>query len=258
MQKQDEDKFIAGVHQRTDLSQYLRILFADRPIGPVDFGQLADHCLKVTLTGVPHFKAFRRLERLWVLLRFQLYALQNCRGPLVECGVFRGFSGLAMALLMKAIAESGGPASRDLWLVDSYAGLSEPSQNDWSTQTVGDRTVTGPSMQSGHFATPLEAVQKHFVELTNVNFAKGWIPNVFELLPANEWSFVHLDVDLYEPIGDCLKYFYPRLEKGGVIINDDFNSSLFPGAGKAWREFFASKNKGYAILDTGQAVFINN
>ena len=69
---------------------------------------------------------------------------------------------------------------------------------------------------------------------------------------------MHIDVDLYEPVRDCLKYFYPKLEKGGVMINDDFNSPLFPGAGKAWHEFFETIGKGYAVLDTGQAVFLNN
>ena len=46
------------------------------------------------------------------------------------------------------------------------------------------------------------------------------------------------------------------MRKGGVIINDDFGSPLFLCAGMAWSEFFEKKNRGYAILDTGQAVFI--
>jgi O-methyltransferase len=258
MSKLNDDMFIAGIHQRTDLSEYLEVLYKQRQIGPVDFEQLARHCLAVTQTSVQPFKTFRRFERLWALLRFQLYALQKCRGPLAECGVFRGFSGLAMGLLMKAVADSAGPPLRDLWLVDSYAGLSEPVEYDWITQSIGGLTATGPSMQKGHFATPLETVEKHFTEITNAKFAKGWIPQVFNLLPASEWSFVHIDVDLYGPVSDCLKYFYPKLEKGGVMINDDFNSALFPGAGKAWHEFFETIGKGYAVLDTGQAVFLNN
>jgi hypothetical protein len=219
---------------------------------------LVDHCLKVTQTSVILSKQFRRFERLWALLRFQLHALEKCQAPLVECGVFRGFSALAMGLLMKAVADAGGPACRDLWLIDSYSGLSEPAEQDWITQNSAGNPVTGPAAQKGHFATSLETVEKNLAELKNAKFAKGWVPEVFNSLPAGQWSFVHVDVDLYEPVRDCLDYFYPKLEKGGVIINDDFLSPWFPGAGKAWREFFDSKNKGYAILDTGQAVFINN
>jgi hypothetical protein len=252
MSKYDDDNFQAEIHRRTDLSEHLGVLFADRQIGPLDFRQLADHCLKTTQTKVPDFKAFRRFERLFVLLRFQLYALKNTKSPIVECGVYRGFSGLATALLMRAITASGA-ALRELWLVDSYSGLSESVQHDWITW----QNQTGPTTRKGHFATDLATVEQHFTELPSVKFGKGWIPKVFELLPAGEWSFVHIDVDLYEPTRDCLEYFYPRLEKGGVIINDDFDSALFPGAGKAWREFFKNKNKGYAILDTGQAVFVN-
>jgi len=256
--KLDDEMFIAGIHKRTDLSEHLRVLFGGRQIGPLDFERLVGQCLTATRTPVIPSKQFRRFERLWALLRFQLHALEKCRGPLAECGVFRGFSALAMARLMKAAADGGGPACRDLWLIDSYSGLSDPVEQDWTTQIVSGKTVTGPAAQKGHFATSLEEVAKHFDEITNAKFAKGWVPDVFKSLPACEWSFVHVDVDLYEPVRDCLNYFYPKLEKGAVMINDDFLSPTFPGAGKAWREFFASKNKGYAILDTGQAIFINN
>jgi len=258
MNKFDDDAIVSKIHQRTDCSEYLRILFGERQIGPLDFVQLARHCASVTQTPVPPFKAFRRFERLWTLLRFQLYALQTCRGPLAECGVFRGFSGLAMGLLMKAVAERCQTTSSDLWLIDSYSGLSEPAPDDWIVQCIGGEPVSGPSMKKGHFAASLKTVERHFTEIKNAKFAKGWIPDVFDSLPVSEWSFVHIDVDLHEPVGDCLKYFYPKLEKGGVIINDDFNSPLFPGAGKVWREFFDDKDKGYAILDTGQAVYINS
>ena len=65
-----------------------------------------------------------------------------------------------------------------------------------------------------------------------------------------------MDVDLYKPIQDSLEQVCPRMRKGGVIINDNFRSPLFPGVRMAWSEFFEKKNEGYAILDTGQAVFI--
>ena len=48
-------------------------------------------------------------------------------------------------------------------------------------------------------------------------------------------------MDLYKPITDTLEFFYPKLVKGGIIICDDYNSTQFPGAKRAWDEFFKDK-----------------
>ena len=76
-------------------------------------------------------------------------------------------------------------------------------------------------------------------------------------LPEDKWSYVHIDVDLYRPTLDSLEYFFPRLAAGGVIINDDYASPLFPGGGSGWIEFFERVKKPFTVLDSGQAVFIN-
>ena len=257
MNKLDETEFLNKIHSKTDLSDYIKVIFHDRKIGPLDFFSLANHCSKITQTKIPNFKAFRRFERLWMLLSFELYALRNVDGPMIECGVYRGFSALAINILMNAVKDSEGSGLKNFWLLDSYEGLSEPVEQDFIDHKSQDRSIIKKSpMRQGHFATPLEEVKKHFLDGQNIKFIKGWIPEAFTILPEEEWSFVHIDVDLYKPIQDSLEYFYPRMRKGGVIINDDFGSALFPGAGMAWSEFFEKKNEGYAILDTGQAVFI--
>ena len=256
MDKLTEQNFISEIHSKTDLTQYINAIFSDRKIGPVEFLPLANYCLEHTGTPVPAFKAFRRLERLWVLLKFLLFSLKNTSGPIAECGVLKGFSASAMNILMGEIKKLENERLLDIWLIDSFEGLSEPVEKDWVKYE--DNSYYGPSMQKGHFATPIEEVKKYFLESPNVKFAKGWVPDVFINLPEEKWGFVHIDLDLYQPIKDSLSYFYPRMSPGGVIINDDFGSPLFPGAGKAWDEFFKEKNEGYAILDTGQAVFIKN
>ena len=130
-------------------------------------------------------------------------------------------------------------------MIDSYEGLSTPISTDETTH------------QKGHFATPLEEVEPLFKGAPNCKFAKGWIPEVFNQLPETKWSFVHIDVDLHDPIYESLKYFFPRMSKNGVIINDDYGSAAFPGARKSWDKFFNEKCLKYLILDSGQAVYIN-
>ena len=47
-----------------------------------------------------------------------------------------------------------------------------------------------------------------------VKIYKGWIPEKFNLVDNSKFSFVHIDVDLYEPTLKSLEFFFPRLEEG--------------------------------------------
>ncbi len=55
------------------------------------------------------------------------------------------------------------------------------------------------------------------------------------MLPERRFSFVHLDVDLYESTLAGLEYFYPRLIPGGVILSHDY--SILAGVKKAFEDF---------------------
>jgi O-methyltransferase len=45
-------------------------------------------------------------------------------------------------------------------------------------------------------------------------------------------------VDLYQPTLEGLKFFYPRLSPGGVMLVHDYNNSRYPVVSKAVHEFF--------------------
>jgi len=55
------------------------------------------------------------------------------------------------------------------------------------------------------------------------------------------YSFVCLDVDLYESTLESLKFFYPKMEKGGIIYDEDHGMPSCPGVDKAFSEFFSDK-----------------
>ena len=52
---------------------------------------------------------------------------------------------------------------------------------------------------------------------------------------------VHLDVKLYKSYRDCLKFFYPRLVRGGIIILNDYLSIKSKGCKKAVDDYFKNK-----------------
>ena len=249
-------KFLDRVQAGAPINFHLETMFSNIKIGDIDFLSLYNQCMSSTSTSAPSWKIFRRAQRALTLGQYFDYTL-SIPGSKAECGVFRGFS----ALLTNRIAQMRDKSwtGDNYHLIDSFEGLSEPELNDainFTSDVSGNQTPL-ISHKAGAFATPLIEVQNNLTSFQNLNFHKGWIPEIFLSLPEDEWSYVHIDVDLYRPTLKCLEYFFPRMATGGVIINDDYSSPLFPGGGSGWVEFFDKVKKPFTVLDTGQAIFVN-
>ena len=68
------------------------------------------------------------------------------------------------------------------------------------------------------------------------------------------YDSVHLDVDLYKSTLDCLKFFYPRVNKGGIIISHDYPS--VNGVKKAFDEFFKDKPEPIIRVSYNQCLIV--
>ena len=93
-------------------------------------------------------------------------------------------------------------------------------------------------------------------EFKNIRILKGWIPNRFEEVAQERFRFVHIDVDLYKPTYASLEFFYPRMNPGGIIVLDDYGSTICPGAYKAAEEFMIDKPEYIINLPSSQGILI--
>jgi O-methyltransferase len=246
---------VRRAHAKAPREQHLNILFDEMRVGPHPIAGLADSCVRDSGAQSPPLKAFHRPLASYFLARYFLYSLA-LDGVRAECGVFSGASALLMC--RAATTRTAEYAGAGLHLIDSFAGISPPQEEDLIAVRAQDgrSVVMKPGFDGGAFASPLELVRHTLREFPAVAIHSGWIPAVFADLPETRWCFVHLDVDLYEPTLACLDYFYPRLVNGGVIICDDYGAPLFPGAHRAWDEFCAKHDLPYIVLDTGQSVIL--
>ena len=189
---------------------HLEILFEGVELAGCNFKQLFSDCMRVTDTSVGSWKLATRMYRAYNLGQYFLRSFK-VSGQRAECGTLKGFS----ALLMSRLARGVNPEYRGggMHVVDSFEGLSAPKEQD----AVRGRFVNA----AGSMACPLDQVQRVLADFPETRFHKGWIPGVLAALPEAEWSFVHIDVDLYEPTLGALEYFVPRLAPGGIIVNDD-------------------------------------
>ncbi len=242
------------LHARAPVDEHLRILFQDARVGEEGFAEIYRRCLRQTGTAVTPFNVFQRFQSRFNLVQYFLASLPVA-GARAECGVYRG----ASALLLCHAARACDPAysGQDLFLIDSYEGASQSGEHDLIAVRSGEaRTRREPFFPHAASASWLEDVRSVFREYPAARIVRGWVPQVLSELPATRWSFVHLEVDLYEPTLGGLEYFYPRLNAGGVIITDDYGSVFTPGGRKAWQDFCLRRDIPYVVLPGGQAVIV--
>jgi len=153
-------------------------------------------------------------------------------GDIAEVGVFRGGSS-------KIISESKG--GRALYLFDTFEGLPKADRID-------------RSFHKGQFAASFEEVKDYLKAYPDVHIYKGWFPKTADPILDKAFSFVHLDVDIYESTRDCLGFFYPRMSRGGIIISHDYFNS--DGVRKAVDEFFADKPEPVIEMPGSQCLIV--
>lgn len=179
------------------------------------------------------YRNYRSFDRKYTL--DQLMKLTpDIKGDTAECGVFEGASSW---LICKNIAGAG----KTHHIFDSFEGLSTPS------------TADGDHWGKGDFALCEEKCRKNLNEFSFVKYHKAWIPEGFHEVADKKFSFVHIDVDLYQPTLESVAFFYPRLDKGGIMLFDDYGFCSCPGAKKAIDEYFHEKSEKIIMLTTGQA-----
>jgi O-methyltransferase len=174
-------------------------------------------------------------ERLLGLIDAVRYVCRSgIAGDIVECGVWRG--GSIMAAAATLLAE--GDSSRDLWLFDTFEGMTAP--------TAQDRDHRGNGAQGFYdriprwLAAAMDDVRKH-VESTGypaerLHFVAGPVEQTVPHPPLGRIAILRLDTDWYESTRHELVHLFPLLVEGGVLILDDVGH--WQGARQAVEEYF--------------------
>jgi hypothetical protein len=243
---------LGKLHGRAPIDRHLEALFRDMRVGSDNFKDLYLRCLERTGTAVTPFNVFQRFQTRATLLQY-LAATVHLGGARAECGAYRGATGLLLCHALRS--HQPGFRGESFFLIDSFAGTSASATQDLIPVRGNDGAVRmEPFFAQGKTDVTAEMVRGFFTEFTEARICAGWIPQVFSALPDREWSFVHIDLTLYEPTRAALEYFHPRLCVGGVIFCD---GSLFcPGAEKAVDGFCASRDIPYVVLGHREAVLI--
>lgn len=151
------------------------------------------------------------------------YARRAPAGAIVEVGVWRGGSALALSTLDRA-----------LFLYDTFEGI--PYQ--------GALDTGNPVGKFGD--TSAEAVQALIPQATVI---KGLFPD--SLIDMPPVGFVHADADQYDSTKAILEHMPARMVPGGLILLDDFGVEDCQGCTQA---VIDSGRRFMVLNDTGKAL----
>lgn len=208
-------------------------------ISPVDQKIIAQ-CEPYTMT---------RPERVLAVIDAVRYCVRRgIPGDFAECGVWKGGSVLAMVLTL----QDEGVQDRDIWLYDTFEGMTAPTERDVSPyggsaldawrkarqknervweHAFGEDVFDEAGVRDLLIGTGYPAERLHFV--------RGPVEETIPDNAAETLSLLRLDTDWYESTKHELEHLYPRLSEAGVLIIDDYG--FWRGSQVAVDEYFADQ-----------------
>jgi hypothetical protein len=176
-------------------------------------------------------------ERIYALIQAVRYvSASGIAGAIVECGVWKGGSMAAAARTLLKVRD----VSRDLFLFDTFEGMSEPTVNDvdYSGKRAGDVMLENSGFKCAD--APLERVKEVLYATgypkERIHFVEGKVEDTVPGSAPNGIALLRLDTDWYKSTKHELIHLFPRLAKTGVIIIDDYGH--WRGSRQACDEYF--------------------
>lgn len=164
-------------------------------------------------------------------------------GAIVECGVAAGSN---FAQMIKASMDKG--IHRKYYGFDSFEGIPYGTIEDEIQPGTGlpiDVNLKGSSGVTVHDIRGVEENLKEWgVWSDDVILVKGLFEDTIPVNDIDKIAVLRLDGDLYLSTKVCLEHLYPKVQKGGLIIIDDY---ALPGCYKAVNEFI--EGKGITLLE---------
>jgi hypothetical protein len=196
-----------------------------------EFKKIYVTCKNYTMTSI---------ERMYSVYKAVKYiTVSKIPGDLVECGVWRGGISMVMAYTLLSVKEK----NRKIYLYDTFGGMTQPSEKDKRIYDSLNATKLWKKRKKWCF-TSLNEVEKNILSTgypkEKLVFVKGKVEDTIPKTIPKKISILRLDTDWYRSTYHELKYLFPLLSKGGVLILDDYGH--WAGVKAAADKYLKEKN----------------
>ncbi|MFF0508011.1 TylF/MycF/NovP-related O-methyltransferase [Streptomyces fimicarius] len=214
------------------------------PAFPEDYDDEAKEIIRAvkpySMTSPERLNAF--------ILATRHIARHNIPGDIVECGVWRGGSMQACARTLLSVGET----ERDLYLFDTYEGMTPPTAEDLRRDGRPARELLDAQGKDRPIwaVASLEDVKAGFENIPypkeRVHYVQGRVEDTVPAQAPEQISILRLDTDWYASTKHELEHLYGRLVSGGVLLIDDYG--YWQGSRQAVDEFLDKTGEQLLLL----------
>ncbi|WP_084062913.1 TylF/MycF/NovP-related O-methyltransferase [Arenimonas malthae] len=173
---------------------------------------------------------------------------QGIQGAVVECGVWRGGQMMAAALSLLELK-----AERDIFLFDTFSGMTEPGVSDLDHSGAPAAPVymdsLGRPIGSRWCEAGIDDVRRNLNSTgypsSRIHYVQGDVEETIPRAAPEQIAYLRLDTDWYSSTAHELEHLFPRVSQHGVVTIDDYGHWL--GARQATDEYLA-KNRVRAMM----------
>ncbi len=193
-------------------------------------------------------------KRMYALYNAVKYIVQNnIEGDIVECGVWRGGSAMVIAYTLELL----GDRSRDLFLYDTYEGMTPPTSEDvdYSGNSAdvllkSANKSKGTAKESIWCIADLDDVKSNLAKTkypeNKLHYIQGKVEDTLtQAAKTDKISLLRLDTDWYESTKIEMEKLFPSLVLHGVLIIDDYGH--WKGSQRAVDDYFLQHDLHYLI-----------
>ncbi len=169
----------------------------------------------------------------------------NIEGEIVECGIWKGISLVFFSKILEFYK-----IQKKIFGYDTFEGFPKPGQNDIAKDGSLMRSrfekskINEDSSNWNHcsIAEVKRNIERNTINSENVFLIKGKVENTLkeEKNIPKKISILKLDTCLYESTKLELEVLFPRIQKGGVLIVDNYVN--YKGVQLAVKEYFTNTN----------------
>lgn len=211
-------------------------VFGAEPVIPPDF----DPDTAATVRAVQGYTVTPP-ERIQALCEATRYVVRSAvPGAIVECGVWRGGSALAVTRTLCAM----GKNDRDLYLFDTFDTFPAPGPDDvdlWGTPATRYHEILeevrplGLAWDNFPVSRTRALLESTGYPPARLHFVEGLVEETVPSKAPPSIALLRLDTDYYDSTKHELVHLFPRISAGGVLIIDDYG--YFAGCRKATDEY---------------------
>ena len=171
--------------------------------------------------------AFPENSMNFLLDMFKLTLLKKVKGDIIEFGAYKGGTTIRLAKCLREL----GIKDRIVYGLDTFEGMPERTKEDSLPEFFEG------SMDNVDIDKLNELIKKENLEEV-IALRKGLFKETLLSLKDKRFCFAFIDCVLYNGTKQALEFLIPRMNRGGIIVIDDYFSKNLIGVKKAVLEFF--------------------